>query len=146
MEYYEGVAAKGRGDAARAEDAFRRARETPVALVAARPGDAKALMILAKADAAIARKEEAVRGAERAVELMPVSADTFDGPVVLGRLAEVYAAVGETERALEVLQRATALPGGPSYGVLKLPEEFDPLRDDARFDAILAALAPTSGT
>ena len=146
VEYYEGMAASGLGDAARAEDAFRRARERAAATVAARPGDAKALMILAKADAKVGRKEDAVRGAERAVELLPVAADTFDGPLVLGRLAEVYAEVGETDRALEILQKAAALPGGAAYGVLKLGEEFDALRNDARFDAILAALAPKSGT
>ena len=146
VEYYEGIAASGLGDATRAEDAFRRARERAAATVAARPGDAKALMILAKADAKVGRKEEAVRGAERSVELLPVAADTFDGPLVLGRLAEVYAEVGETDRALEILQKAAALPGGAAYGVLKLGEEFDPLRNDARFDAMLAALAPKSGT
>jgi tetratricopeptide (TPR) repeat protein len=145
VEYYQGLAASGLGDAARAEDAFRRARERAAALVAARPGDAKALMILAKADAKVGRKEEAVRGAERAIELLPVAADTFDGPLVLGRLAEVYAEVGETDRALEVLQQAAALPGGAAYGVLKLGEEFDAVRNDARFETIVASLAPKSG-
>ena len=102
-------------------------------------------MILAKADAKVGRKAEAVRGAERAAELLPVAADTFDGPMVLGRLAEVYAEVGETDRALEVLQKAAALPGGAAYGVLKLGEEFDALRNDPRFEKIVASLAPKTG-
>jgi TolB-like protein/cytochrome c-type biogenesis protein CcmH/NrfG len=141
-EYYEGRAARGLGDAPRAQAAFLRARERAAANVAARPDDAKALIVLAKIDTMLSRKEEAVREGERAVELLPVSADAFDGPHILSTLAEVYAGVGETDRALDVLQQAVALPGGSTYGVLQLDEDFDPLRQDPRFQKILASLAP----
>ena len=65
---------------------------------------------------------------------------------MLGRLTEVYAEVGETERALDVLQKAVALPGGPSYGMLKLAGQFDALRNDARFEKMAASVAPKSGS
>lgn len=107
----------------------------------ARPDDAKALIVLAKIDAKLGRKEEAVREAERAVELLPVSMDAYDGPLMLVRLVHVYAEVGEMGRAIEVLQQAAALPGGPAYGILQLDAEFDPVRNDPRFQEIVTSVA-----
>lgn len=141
-EYQEGIIARGLGDAPRAEAAFLRARERAAAWVAARPSDAKALSVLAGIDAKLGRKEEAVREAKRAVELLPVASDAVEGPALLSNLATVYAQVGETDRSLDVLQQAVALPNGPSYGDLQLDEDFDPVRQDPRFQKILASVAP----
>jgi Predicted integral membrane protein len=141
-DYVEGVIARGLGDAPKAEAAFLRARERAAAAVTARPSDAKALMVLAGIDAKLGHKEVAIREGERAVELLPVASDALDGPVMLVRLAAVYAEVRETDRALDVLQQAVSLPNGPSYGDLKLGEDFDPLRKEPRFEQIVAALAP----
>jgi tetratricopeptide (TPR) repeat protein len=143
-EYYDARAARGLGDTPRAEAAFLRARERAAANVAARPDDGKALIVLAKIDTLLGRKEEAVREGEHAVGLLPVSIDAFDGPHILSLLAEVYAGVGKTDRALDVLQQAATLPGGPTYGVLQLDEDFDPVRKDPRFEKILGSLAPKS--
>jgi tetratricopeptide (TPR) repeat protein len=142
-EYFEGLFARGLGEPERAGTAFLRARERAAAPVAARPDDAKALIVLAKIDAKLARKEEAVREAERAVGLLPVSMDAYDGVLMLVRLAQVYAEVGETDRAIEVLQQAAALPGGPSYGILQVDAEFDALRKDSRFEKIVVSLSPS---
>ena len=142
QEYLQGVCARGLDEPDRAAAAFLRARERAAAPVAAQPDDAKALMVLAKIDAKLGRKEEAVRAAERAVELLPVSMDAYDGALMLVRLVHVYADVGEADRAIEVLQRAAALPGGPAYGPLQLDCEFDLLRGDPRFQKIVASLAP----
>jgi TolB-like protein len=141
-EYYEGLVARGLGDEERAAAAFRRARERAAAAVSARPDDARALIALASIDAALGRKEDAVREGERAVELLSVARDTYEGPRLLGRLAGLYAEVREPERGLDVLEKAVTLPGGPTYGDLKLSAAFDPLRDDPRFQKILASLAP----
>jgi len=142
QEYLQGVCARGLGEPDRAAAAFLRARDRAAVPVAAQPDDAKALIVLAKIDAKIGRKEEAVRAAEHAVELLPLSMDAYDGALMLVRLAHVYAEVGEVDRAIEVLQRTTALPGGPAYGLLQLDTEFDLLRGDPRFQKIVAALAP----
>jgi hypothetical protein len=61
---------------------------------------------------------------------------------MLARLAKIYAAVGETNLALDTLERVAALPNGPSYGELQLEDSFDSLRGDARFQKIVASLAP----
>jgi tetratricopeptide (TPR) repeat protein len=141
-EYLEGTIARGLGESERATGLISRARELAAAPVAARTDDAKALIVLARIDARLGRKDEAVREAERAVELLPVSVDTFDGPEMLAFLLQVYAAVGETDRAVEVLQQAVALPGGPSYGFLQLDQDYDALRHDPRFQKIVESLAP----
>lgn len=49
---------------------------------------------------------------------------------------------GEKDRALEQLAKAAQIPGNLSYGLLKLHPEWDSLRDDARFERIVASLAP----
>ena len=141
-DYFEGRIARGLGDASRAEAAFLRAREHAARAVAARPDDAKALIILADIDAKLGRKEDAVRAGERAVEMLPLTRDALDGPFMLVRLAEIYAAVGETDRALNTLEQVAPVPNGPSYGELQLEESFDPLRNHPRFQTIVASLAP----
>ncbi len=141
-EYFQGICARALGERDRAAVAFERARERAAPPVDANPDDAKALIELARIDAYLGRKEEAVREAERASSLLPVSADSYEGPMVLVRLAEVYTEVGNIDRALDVLQQAAALPSGPSYGDLLLDVQFDALRNDPRFQKIIASIAP----
>lgn len=141
-EYYEGLIARALGEARRAESAFLRARERAAARVSEQPDDASALIMLAKIDVALGRKEEALSAGERAVDLRSVAKDACDGPAFLELLAEVFAEAGEPDRALEVLQQAVTLPYGPTYGRLQLEEAFDPLRSDPRFQKIVASLAP----
>jgi hypothetical protein len=64
------------------------------------------------------------------------------GAILIERLARIYAEVAEANRALDFLENATKLPNGPSYGSLKLEEDWDRLRGDPRFEKIVASLAP----
>ena len=68
--------------------------------------------------------------------------DAVDGATLVGRLATVYAEIGDTDRAVEHLEKAAVLPHSLHYGDLKLDERFDPIRKYPRFEKILAALAP----
>jgi hypothetical protein len=54
----------------------------------------------------------------------------------------IAAWVGDKDLAFEQLAIATGEPGDLSYGQLKLMPFWDPLRDDPRFDEIVASLAP----
>ncbi len=62
------------------------------------------------------------------------------------KVAVAYAVIaawtGEKDLACEQLAIATRLPGSLSYGQLKLLPYWDPLRDDPRFEKIVASLAP----
>ena len=143
-EFYGGLIARGLGDPARAESAFLAARARAATIVAKRVGDGKALIVLAEIDAYLGRKEEAISEGEQALALLPVARDAIDGPVILTRLAGIYAQTGEPVRALDLLEQAVDLPNGPSYGELRLDEVWGPLRHDSRFQKIVASVAPSS--
>ena len=62
-------------------------------------------------DAGLGRKEEAIREARRAVDLMPIAKDSLNGPSYVANLALVYAWTGERDRALEQLEIVATIPG-----------------------------------
>ena len=100
---------------------------------------------IAKLDAGLGRKEEAISEARCAVEMMPIAKDAVEGPIWVANLALVYAWTGERDRALEQLEIVATLPGwGPTYGDLRLNPCWDGLRGDKRFDKIVAAAKAAS--
>jgi TolB-like protein len=141
-EWYEGLIAVGLGDKDQARASFLAARERAAARVAARPDDGIALVMLAHIDARLGRKEEAVREAERALELLVAAGDELQRTFNANRVAAAYAQAGEIDRALDLLEQLAKQPNPPSYGALKLNQEWDPLRSDPRFQRILESLAP----
>ncbi len=58
------------------------------------------------------------------------------------KLAGIYAQVGDVDRAVGLLEELVKKPGVAHYGLLTLDEVWDPLRRDARFEKIMADLAP----
>ena len=73
----------------------------------------------------------------RAVELLPVSRDAFDGPVIATNLAVVYAQVGEHALAFEELAPVREVANGPTREMLRVEPEWDSLRADPRFEKLL---------
>jgi hypothetical protein len=49
----------------------------------------------------------------------------------------IYAQLGETERALDLLVDLVTIPNGPTPGTLRVEHEWDPLRSDPRFEKLL---------
>ena len=93
-------------------------------------------------DAALGRKEEALREGRRAVELIPVEKDSIYGIGMVKYFAMIAAWTGDKDLACEQLAIAIRPPTRLSYGELKLLPFWDPLRGDPRFDKIVASLAP----
>jgi hypothetical protein len=93
--------------------------------------------VLALADAALARKEQALREGRRAVELCPIEKDAVRGVAMVKYLAMIAAWAGEKDLACEQLAIAIGRPGDLSYGQLKLMPFWDPLRGDSRFAKLL---------
>ena len=135
--WYEGLIARGRGDAAAARQSFERARQSVQEDVERCSEDVKAIAMLGLIQAALQNRDQAIRHAERAVDLLPVARDALDGALVETNAAVIYAHVGEAGRAIEMLERLIKLPGGPTRGLLQAEPEWDPLRSDPRF-ALLA--------
>ena len=52
----------------------------------------------------------------------------------------ICAQVGETDLALAQLEAVTKIPGGPTYGDLRLDPSWDCLRGEPRFEKIAASL------
>jgi TolB-like protein/class 3 adenylate cyclase/Tfp pilus assembly protein PilF len=137
-----GLIARMMNDEAKARAAFTAARAEQEKVVHAQPNHGPALCVLGLIDAALGRKDEALREARRAVELLPVEKDAFSGPQMIEILAMAAAWLGEKDLACQQLSIETRLPGSVSYGQLKLMPYWDPLRGDPRFEKIVASLAP----
>ena len=140
--WYQARIAQAKGDEAAVRDAFARAREILAARLTSKPNDARTLAVLAEVDAGLGAKELAIKEAQQAVELMPVSRDAYDGVLVLQGLAQVYTWTGQNDRALEILHKLMGLPGYLSYGYLRVDPSWAPLRSDPRFEQFVASFAP----
>jgi hypothetical protein len=73
---------------------------------------------------------------------MPLSKDVYDGALVLEGLTQVYTWTNEPDRAIELLQKLTAMPTYINYARIKLFPIWNPLRGDPRFQKIVNSLAP----
>jgi tetratricopeptide (TPR) repeat protein len=95
---------------------------------------------LGQAYAGLGRKTDAVREGLKAVELLPVSADPFDGPVYLEQLAQIQARTGNIDEGLSVIRQLLDIPAGfvISPVLLKLDPAWDPIRNDPRFQKLAA--------
>src|SRR5207244_11041478 len=93
-------------------------------------------------NAGIGRKGELLREGRRAIELLRVEKDAMNGTHMIEYFAVIAAWVGDKDLACEELAAAVRLPSLLSYGKLKLLPFWDPLRDDPRFEKIVASLAP----
>ncbi len=143
-EWYVGLAARAFNDAETAHTAFTAARGIAEKLVRDQPDYAPAWSLLGQIDAALGRKEKAIREGRHACELLPVSKDSWAAPAYVINLAIIYAWTGENDLALEQLAAAVSSKSvsGVYYGDLKLDPAWDPLRSDPRFEKIVASLAP----
>jgi serine/threonine protein kinase len=133
----DGVIARMTKDDLKAHAAFSVARAEQEKIVLAQPNHGPALCVLGLIDAGLGRKEEALREGRRAVELLSVKKDAFEGPAMVEFLAIIAAWVGESDLACEQLTAALRTPGHLNYGELKLMPYWDPLRGDPRFQKIL---------
>ena len=111
----------------------------------AQPDYGPALCVLGLIDAALGRKEAALKQGRRAIELLPMEKDVVIGSRMLQYFALIAAWTGERDLAIQQLEHGLRAPVASfalSYGILKLHPFWDPLRGDARFEKIVASLAP----
>jgi serine/threonine protein kinase/Flp pilus assembly protein TadD len=140
--FIEGVIARMTNDSDKARVAFTAARAEHEKVVQAQPNYGPPLCVLGLIDAALGRKEEALREGRRAVQLLPVEKDAINGVRMICYLAMIAAWSGDKDLACEQLEIAVNPPAPITYGQLKLVPFWDPLRGDPRFEKIVASLAP----
>jgi serine/threonine-protein kinase len=135
--FVEGLVARMIQDDGKARSAFTAARSEQEKIAQAQPDYGPPLCVLGLIDAALGRKEEALREGRRAVELLPVKKDAINGVRMIKYLAMIAAWSGDKNLACEQLTIALRHPTAPSYGELKLLPFWDPLRGDPRFEKLV---------
>ena len=95
-------------------------------------------LLLARAYAGAGRKEEARREVERAIAIVPESKAPWDGTGVLQDAAYIYLMAGENDRSLSLIAHLLASPVGMKIWQLRLDPAWDRLRDDPRFQKLIA--------
>jgi TolB-like protein/tetratricopeptide (TPR) repeat protein/tRNA A-37 threonylcarbamoyl transferase component Bud32 len=125
-------------DRARAQASCESGRQVLEKALAASPRDPRMRSGLAMALACLGRKDEAVREAKLAADMVPVSTDAVDGPFYQETLARVYATIGERDAACDILGKLLAYPSGTYVSVLKQDPEWAPLWKFPRFQKLIA--------
>jgi TolB-like protein/class 3 adenylate cyclase/Tfp pilus assembly protein PilF len=147
-DIFIGEAYVASGDAARARPHFVRARDFLQAYIAREPESAylaEAHAQLGLTHAYLGERAEALRRAEEAIKLLPISRDALDGPEVAAIAAAVHMRLGDADRALTELARLLGTPAGPHAHDLQRYPEWKPLWNDPRFRKLIAENTPKGG-
>ena len=145
-----GLVALARGDSAAGHTLLEKVRPIFEGNAQSHPDDPTFKARLGVLYAYLGRKEDALRESRRAVELCPENKDAIEGPGYLANLAWVYAVTGETEEAVTLLEHLLTTPTtlgnsflpGVTLADLRLSWRWDRLRNNARFQKILASPEP----
>lgn len=131
-----GLAHRLSGDSTAARMSFEAARSHLVGRIEQDPQDDRLHTALGLALAGLGQGEAAIRAGEEGVRLMPLERDNWSGARRARDLAEIYAMTGETENAIDILERLLSIPSDLSPALLRIDAAWDPLREDPRFHAL----------
>jgi pentatricopeptide repeat protein len=81
-------------------------------------------------------KPEAIAAADRYIAGHPIDGDYLDGPDNAEGVVKAYARAGQTDKALDLLERLIRMPGRQTPGRVKLDPAFAPLRNTPRFQRL----------
>ena len=101
-------------------------------------------------DMGLGDKAAAFKLIERAMTVIPIGKDAIDGPAPIDFLARVAAQIGEPDHAIAALGKLLSVSYQGALGgrvpltpaLLRLDPMFDPLRNDPRFQKLVASPAP----
>jgi len=134
--YYIGFARRALRDESGARAAFVKAKSTVQEQLTRSPDNPDTHIQLAKVLAYLGERESALRETQRATELLPET-DAFGGPEIMAGAAEVYAILGDNDRAIETLGVLLSRPSPVTTEALKVNPVWDPVRSDPRFQGLI---------
>jgi tetratricopeptide (TPR) repeat protein len=144
LRFYLGWAQEVAGDRAAAQESWRQARSELEPFLKEQPENYILLGDLALTNMGLGDKAAALALTDRAIAAVPIEKDAASGPRSLEILARVAGQLGETDRAIAVLQKLLSMPGQGALAEnvpltparLRLDPMFDPLRNDSRFQEL----------
>ncbi len=83
------------------------------------------------------RPEDAIRLGRQAMDILPLSIDAYEGSGRLIANANIHIALGDHDRAIDLIERLLSMPSEISVPFLRGHPLYDPLRDQPRFKALL---------
>jgi TolB-like protein/class 3 adenylate cyclase/Tfp pilus assembly protein PilF len=150
LRFWLGWAQEVAGDHAAAQETLRQARSELEPFLKEQPENISLFGDLALTNMGLGDKAAALALSERAMAANPIEKDAVNGPIPIEILARVAARMGDPDRAIAALQKLLSIPctGAVAEGVpltpalLRLDPMFDPLRNDPRFEKLVASPAP----
>jgi serine/threonine-protein kinase len=127
-----------RGDSANLRTYAEEARKANEEQLREAPNDSQRHVFLGLSLAYLGRKDEAIREGLRAVELMPIAKDAINGPYLKHQLARIYILTGEPDKAIDQIEAVLKVPYFVSPAWLKIDPNFDPIRNNPRFQKLVA--------
>jgi serine/threonine-protein kinase len=127
------------GDEEAAHSSYLQARKFLTDSLGAHSGDPSIHVAQALTSAGLGLRADALEETHRAIELAPLSRATPAATAVLGIAIEVYARLGETDRAFDAIELLLTMPAGRELSVplLQAWPGFDPLRNRPRYTEIV---------
>src|SRR5438477_11425527 len=150
LRFWLGWAQEVAGDHVAARESRTRARSELEAFLKEQPENFNLMGDLALTNMSLGDNAAALTLAERAIAVNPIEKDALTGPRPLDILARVAARIGDQDRSISTLQKLLSIPyeaplaANPPLtpALLRLDPMFDPLRNDPRFQKLVASPPP----
>jgi serine/threonine protein kinase/Tfp pilus assembly protein PilF len=149
LRFWLGWAQEVAGDHSAARESWSQARSELELFLKEQPENVVLLGDLALTNVALGDNAAALALAERAIAMISIEKDALTGPRALDILARVAARIGENDRSISTLEKLLSIPyeaplaANPPLtpALLRLDPMFHPLRNDPRFQKLVASPA-----